>query len=149
MPGISLVQTHVAANDAIARVGERQTGSEGNRDTRSRIVLAALVALMAAVLVGAAVGQAVRGTQALGATDLGALNGADGRSSAAGTDSAGDVVVGTSTTAATFEEAFRWDLSNATTGAGVMTDLGNLQGPVGAQGSLTRCSRQDHERQQW
>lgn len=69
MPGISLVQNHVAADDAIARRGERHTGSGGNRDTRSRIVLAALVALMAAVLVGAAIGQAVRGTQALSATD--------------------------------------------------------------------------------
>ena len=69
---------------------------------------------------------AFRWTRALGMIDLGSLNGADGRSEAAGTDAAGDVVVGMSQTPTSLDDAFRWDLTNASTGAGTMIDLGGV-----------------------
>ena len=91
-------------------------------------------------------GHAVRYTAALGAVDLGALNGPNGQSVAVGTSADGTVVVGNSSRDTGFvnidpafnpnfpviahlvttTDAVRWDVTNATTGAFTTTDLGHL-----------------------
>ena len=91
-------------------------------------------------------GHAVRYTAALGAVDLGALNGPTGQSVAVGTSADGAVVVGNSSRDTGFvnidpafnpnfpviahlvttTDAVRWDVTNATMGAFTTTDLGHL-----------------------
>ncbi|HEY1710258.1 MAG TPA: hypothetical protein VGG10_18455 [Rhizomicrobium sp.] len=70
---------------------------------------------------------AFRWTAALGMTDLGSLNGADGQSQATATDAAGDVVIGQSNGV-----SFRWNLTEPHTGKGKMVALGTLGGTATA-----------------
>src|SRR5579872_834706 len=69
MPGISPAQQWVVANDAAARVGGGKRGLRGTGSARRRAFLAGLIAVLAIVATGAAIAQATRGAQALGATD--------------------------------------------------------------------------------
>jgi probable HAF family extracellular repeat protein len=69
---------------------------------------------------------AFRWTQALGMQDLGTLAGPSGMSQANAVSGDGTIVVGFSTTPTFNSDAFKWVLTNPTTDAGIMTDLGNL-----------------------
>jgi hypothetical protein len=69
MPSISLERKRVVADDFDARVGRTHTGSSGTRGIGKRAFLVGMVLLMAAVAVGAGIAQAIRGAQALDATD--------------------------------------------------------------------------------
>jgi hypothetical protein len=69
MSSISLAQRRVVAGDADVRVGQRRAGSGGTRDIGRRAFLVGVILLMAVIAVGAAMAQAIRGGQALGATD--------------------------------------------------------------------------------
>ena len=68
MPGISLAQPRVVADDSATHADRGETRSAGTA-VRTRVFLAGMVALLAVVTVGAAIAQAMRGAQALGATD--------------------------------------------------------------------------------
>ena len=69
MPSISLERKRVVARDLNAGAGRTQTGPPGARGVAKRAFLVGVVLLMAAVAVGAAIAQAIRGAQALDATD--------------------------------------------------------------------------------
>lgn len=69
MPGISLAQKRVVAGDSDASMRHGESGSGSLGDPRRRVFLAGMVALPAVIAVGAAIAQAMRGAQALGATD--------------------------------------------------------------------------------
>ena len=69
MPGISLAQEHVVADNSNELVAKRHIGPGGTRDTGTRVFPAGMVALVAVVVAGAALAQAIRGAQALQATD--------------------------------------------------------------------------------
>jgi hypothetical protein len=69
MPGISLAQKRVVAGDSVTSMRRRESGSGSLGAPRMRVFLAGLVALPAVIAVGAAIAQAMRGAQALGATD--------------------------------------------------------------------------------
>ena len=69
MPSISLERKRVVARDFNAGAGRTQTGPPGARGVAKRAFLVGVVLLMAAVAVGAAIAQAIRGAQALDATD--------------------------------------------------------------------------------
>jgi hypothetical protein len=69
MPSISLERKRVVADDFDARAGRTHTGSSGTRGIGKRAFLVGMVLLMAAVAVGAGIAQAIRGAQALDATD--------------------------------------------------------------------------------
>jgi hypothetical protein len=69
MPSISLAHERVVADDFAVPVRRGETGSGGLRDSTTRVFLVGMIALLAIVAVGAAIAQAMRGAQALGATD--------------------------------------------------------------------------------
>ncbi len=69
MSSISLAQRRVVAGDSDARVGQRHAGSGGTRDIGRHAFLVGVISLMAVIAIGAGIAQAIRGGQALGATD--------------------------------------------------------------------------------
>jgi len=69
MPGISLAQKRVVANYSAAHVGREEIGSGAAGTVRMRVLFVGMISLLAVVAVGAAIAQAIRGAQALGATD--------------------------------------------------------------------------------
>src|SRR5580704_12626048 len=69
MPSISLAQKLVVADDSGVRTGRRETGSGGNGETRSRVILVGLIAVMAVVAAAAAIAQVIRGAHSLDFTD--------------------------------------------------------------------------------
>ena len=69
MQSISLAEKRVVTHDSDPRVGRGETRSEGNGETRSRVILVGLIALLAVVAAAAAIAQAIRGAQALDSTD--------------------------------------------------------------------------------